>query len=244
MNNLAMLYQAQGQFADAEPLFVKALEARRRVLGEEHPHTLISMNNLAAVHMGQGQFAKAEPLFAEASAGARKKLGLEHPTTQYFIGNLIDCYVRMGQPARGEPLRRELADFWSRKAGLDSPQYAGALAALGFNLLQQQKWAAAEPVLRDALAIHDKREPDAWAACHTRSLLGSSLLGQKKYTEAEPLLLAGYEGMRRRDRIPPQGKGQLTEALGWLVQLYDAWGKKDKADPWRKKLAEARGTGQ
>jgi hypothetical protein len=24
------------------------------------------------------------------------------------------------------------------------------------------------------------------------------------------------------------------------VQLYDAWGKKDQADPWRKKLEEAR----
>ena len=29
---------------------------------------------------------------------------------------------------------------------------------------------------------------------------------------------------------------RLTEALERLVQLYDAWGKKDKAEEWRKKL--------
>jgi tetratricopeptide (TPR) repeat protein len=245
MNNLAAVYQAQGQLAKAEPLLIETLAVGRRVLGEEHPKTLGYMNNLATVYTAQGQFAKAEPLFAEAVAGARKKLGLAHATTEHVIRNLNDCYMRMGQPARAEPLCRELADSWSRNAGPDSPQYAGALAALGFNLLQQQKWAAAEPVLRDALAIHEKQEPDAWAACHSRSLLGGSLLGQKKYAEAEPLLLAGYEGMRRReDRLPPQGKGQLTTALERLVRLYDAWGKKDKADPWRKKLAEANGTGK
>jgi hypothetical protein len=27
---------------------------------------------------------------------------------------------------------------------------------------------------------------------------------------------------------------RLTRALGRLVQLYDAWGKKDRADHWRK----------
>ena len=51
---------------------------------------------------------------------------------------------------RALPLLRELADLWKRKAGADSTQYAGALAALGLNLLQQEKWTEAEPVLREA----------------------------------------------------------------------------------------------
>ena len=67
------------------------------------------------------------------------------------------------------------------------------------------------------------------------------LLGQKKYAEAEPLLLQGYEGLvQRRDKIPPKYPNRPTEALERLVQLYDAWGKKDKADEWRKKLEEAK----
>ena len=41
---------------------------------------------------------------------------------------------------------------------------------------------------------------------------------------------------QREAKIPTTDKVCLTEALERLVQLYDAWGKKDKADEWRKTL--------
>ncbi len=96
----------------------------------------------------------------------------------------------------------------------------------------------AEPTLRKCLEIRLRDEPGLWTTFHTKSLLGGSLLGQKKYAAAEPLLLAGYEGMKQReDQLP---KVRLAEALERLVKLYDATGKKDKADGWRKKLQEAK----
>jgi len=39
----------------AEPLFTKVLEVRQRVLGQEHPNTLLSMNNLAVVLWDEGE---------------------------------------------------------------------------------------------------------------------------------------------------------------------------------------------
>jgi tetratricopeptide (TPR) repeat protein len=49
------------------------------------------------------------------------------------------------------------------------------------------------------------------------------------------------EGLKQREeKIPPQGKIRLTEALERLVQLYDTWDHKDKADEWRKKLTEVK----
>jgi eukaryotic-like serine/threonine-protein kinase len=72
-------------------------------------------------------------------------------------------------------------------------------------------------------------------------MLGGSLLGQKKYAEAEPLLLVGYEGMKQREaNIPQEDKARLAESLERLAQLYDGWGKKDKADEWRKKWSAAK----
>ncbi|MCP4707218.1 MAG: tetratricopeptide repeat protein, partial [Planctomycetes bacterium] len=44
---LAILYQKQERYDQAESLNIKTLEVRRRVLGEEHPDTLRSMNSLA-----------------------------------------------------------------------------------------------------------------------------------------------------------------------------------------------------
>jgi tetratricopeptide (TPR) repeat protein len=110
---------------------------------------------------------------------------------------------------------------------------AGKLAQRGLGLLQQQKWAEAEPLLRQCLAIREKAQPDAWTTFNTRSMLGGALLGQKKYADAEPLLLAGYEGMKKREaNIPPQARPRLAEAVERLVQLYEALGKKDEVARW------------
>ena len=101
----------------------------------------------------------------------------------------------------------------------------------------QQKWADAEPVLRECLAIREKFQPDEWSTFNARSMLGGSLLGQKKYAQAEPLLLSGYEGMKAREaKIPAQGKPRLAEAGERVVKLYEAWGQTEKAAEWRKKL--------
>ena len=108
------------------------------------------------------------------------------------------------------------------------------MARLGMSLIQQGKWPAAEPVLRECLAVRDQIQPDDWTTFNTRSLLGVSLLGQEKYAEAEPLILAGYEGMKSREaKIPPPGKPRFTDAAERVVRLYEEWGKKQKAAEWR-----------
>ncbi|PSB26571.1 hypothetical protein C7B82_19315 [Stenomitos frigidus ULC18] len=39
MNNLAYLYKSQGRYAEAEPLFLRALAIRVEKLGDDHPST-------------------------------------------------------------------------------------------------------------------------------------------------------------------------------------------------------------
>ena len=63
LNNLAGLYESQGRYSEAEPLYRLALEKRRAVLGEKHPDTLSSVNNLAGLYRAQGRYSEAEPLY-------------------------------------------------------------------------------------------------------------------------------------------------------------------------------------
>jgi tetratricopeptide (TPR) repeat protein len=142
---------------------------------------------------------------------------------------LSTAYVLLG--------RKDQASEYLGKALHGDPQVgqleAGQLAQMGLGLLQQQNWTEAEPLIRQSLAIREKTQPDAWTTFNTRSMLGGVLLGQKKYAEAEPLLLAGYEGMKQREKsIPPPGKIRLPEAALRLVQLYEALGKKDEVAKW------------
>lgn len=55
-----------------------------------------------------------------------------------------------------------------QKEGADSLPYAEELALLGANLLEQKRWKEAEAVLRESLAIRQKKEPDIWTTFETR----------------------------------------------------------------------------
>ncbi len=46
LNNLAALYDSQGKYSEAEPLYKEALDIAERKLGKEHPQTIIFRNNL------------------------------------------------------------------------------------------------------------------------------------------------------------------------------------------------------
>ncbi len=62
LNNLAALYQTQGHYAEAEPLYQRSLAIWEKALGTEHPNVATSLNNLAGLYEAQGGYAEAEPL--------------------------------------------------------------------------------------------------------------------------------------------------------------------------------------
>ena len=45
LNNLAALYRAQGLYVEAAPMVMEAVEIIERVLGAEHPNTIITHEN-------------------------------------------------------------------------------------------------------------------------------------------------------------------------------------------------------
>ena len=71
---MANSLNAQGKYDEAEPLYRKALEIRRQVLGEDHPETATRYNNLASNLDAQGKYAEAEPLHRRALEIRRRAL--------------------------------------------------------------------------------------------------------------------------------------------------------------------------
>jgi TolA-binding protein len=107
--------------------------------------------------------------------------------------------------------------------------------------VRQGKHKEAEPQLREALAIYQKKVPGTWHLGFAQVWLGASLAGQGKYEDAEPLLLAGVECLQARRKATPELGAHLADALERLVNLYEAWGKKNRADEWRKRMAAPNG---
>jgi hypothetical protein len=190
---------------------------------------------LGSAYLDLGEAALAVKQYERALALREATLEEDHPAFGTAYPDAGDCRNKLAIAYRLAGRHDEASRLYDQN--LHSPSYASALAVRGELLLSQKKPAEAELKLRECLAIRQKTQPDDWTTFNTKALLGEALLAQKKYAEAEPLLLAGYEGMKQREaKAPPHGKVRLTKTLERLVQLYKAWGKKDKAAQWQKEL--------
>jgi tetratricopeptide (TPR) repeat protein len=183
----------------------------------------------AYLDLGSADLAVAQ--YESALALREAMLGPDHPDT-------VACRNQLARAERLAGRTAEAARLYERNP--DTVSHAAALALRGRVLLSEKKAAEAEGKLRESLAVLQRIRPDEWTTFKVKSELGEALLSQKKYAEAEPLLLSGYRGLRqRRADIPPHDRACVTTALERIVRLYEAWGKKDEADKWRKELEKA-----
>jgi serine/threonine protein kinase len=236
MNNLAVLYCDEGKYAQAEDLDSQTLATRRRVLGPEHPEALMSMENLACDYSQQSKYSQAEALFAQTLEVERRVMGPESQLTLNTLSDAAFMYQREGKYALAETYAAEVLAARRHNLGPQSAVTMEAAADLVVAYLSQRKFTESEPLAREAAEFDRKNGPDEWPRFRADSLLGASLAGQMKYAEAEPLLLDGYQGMAaRKDRMSVPDWYYLDRAREWLVKLYQAWGKPNKAGEWRKK---------
>ncbi len=68
LTNLAALYQAQGNYAEAEPLYQRALAIWERALGPEHPDVAKVLNSYASLLRETGRADEAAEMEARAKA--------------------------------------------------------------------------------------------------------------------------------------------------------------------------------
>ncbi len=87
---VADTYRELGLLDESMPHEERALEVRRRVLGDDDPHTLISKCNLALRLVELGNASEAERLAGEAVETARATLGPEH----WLLGNFLGKHGR------------------------------------------------------------------------------------------------------------------------------------------------------
>jgi len=91
LNNLAELYGTQGKYAEAEPLYNRALEIDEKFLGSDHPTTTTIRNNLAEIYkkMGEDEEAKKLEESSPESLDLKTVLALVAFSAVYIFGRKI-----------------------------------------------------------------------------------------------------------------------------------------------------------
>jgi len=153
--NAVRLRQA-GKHAQAAPLDQKALELRRKLLGEEHPDTALSYNNLALNLNFRGKYAEAAPLYEKALDLRRKLLGEEHPDTATSYNNLAFNLYSRAKYADAAPLYQKALDLYRKLLGEEHRFTATGYDNLAVNLNAQGKYAEATPLYQKALDLRRK----------------------------------------------------------------------------------------
>jgi tetratricopeptide (TPR) repeat protein len=237
LHNLAVAYALTGRTNEAIKLHEKELAHCKAQLGPHHPETLLSLENLAQAYLNAGRRSDGLPILEEVLRLRKDSLGPDNTQTIGAMNTLAMAYLNAGRRADARPLFEEALKRSRDKLGPDHPHTLSLMNNLGGTLLELKQFDAATEVLRECLAIRMRKRPDDWYTFRTQLMLGIALTGLKEYAEAEPQLLRAYDGLHARwEEMSAPRRGHIAETAHVLAEMYEAWGKKDQAEKWRRKL--------
>ncbi|MCC6407707.1 MAG: tetratricopeptide repeat protein, partial [Planctomycetes bacterium] len=235
---LASRYQELGLYDAALPLQRSALDTRRRVLGEEHPDTLLSIDALGTLLERQGELVDAESFRREGLEKSRRVLGEDDPNTLDAIMNMGMVLLRQGKREEAAPYYREALEKSRRVLGSEHPDTLNVLNNWGAMLKDEGRLDEAEPYYRESLETCRRvLGEDHEQTLRALGNLGTMLVFANEFHEAEVCLRQALEGRRRvLGEDHPETLHSLI-SMGWLLQ---AQGKVAEAEPFLRESLEKR----
>lgn len=166
----------------------------------------------------------------------RTLLGDQHPDVADGQNNLAWVLQARGDHAAAEPLYRASLAMKRRLLGDAHPGVAQGLNNLASLLVARGDPQGCARAIDEALAIYRAVLPAGhWRTRNAESVRGACLVGLGRHAEAEPLLLESYpvlEAERGADSV------YARDALRRIVELYQAWGRPEKAEAYRILMAD------
>ena len=239
LNMLAYVLQRRGELDEAEQLQRSNLDLTIELFGSKHPDVVASKNNLAWLLRSQHKLPEAELQAQEAFKLYWEVGGTTNDSSVQMLLNLGIYYAEQGKMAEAKQANLEALVHARVAFGNDNPKLASPLLLLARLLCNLHRPADAVGYAGQAIAVLGDTPPDKWGTYNAKAVMGRCLLGLTNYPDAEPLLISGCSGMERlQDTVPVDSKLYLKEAVQSLIKLYEATSKSEKADEWKKKLAE------
>jgi tetratricopeptide (TPR) repeat protein len=203
-----LLYQANvehqlNRFGESRKFFEEAAALSEKVLGADHPRTLHIAKELSLVLASTGAPEEADRRLTGLLDLARKRFGEDHPFT---LGVKTDQAILLTTWKHDQKaalqMYGELAEGWERTMGPDHPNTLGARAAMGLALIDLDRAAEAEPLLRTVVAkLEAGFGRDHTETTMARIRLAKSLLRLQRLEEAEEQFRIGYEAVKSQGKI-------------------------------------------
>ena len=233
LNTQVRKLYAEGKYAEAIPLALRAVTITEKKLGANHPDVAIGLNNLAELYRTQGHTGEAEVLYKRALSISEKALGPNHLNVASSLSNLALLYDAQGRYAEAEPLAKRSLSITEEALGPVHPTVANNLNNLAYVYHLQARFAEAEPLYKRSVAILEKAlGPDHPAVAQNLVNLAALYYDEGRAAEAEPLF-------KRSLKILEKALGlehpDLANSLNNLGALYFSQGRYVEAEPLYKR---------
>ncbi|QDT95534.1 tetratricopeptide repeat protein [Gimesia aquarii] len=224
----ANLFSHVGEYKEAEPLYLQAIEISRTVLGENHPEFATSLNNLADLYRSQGRYEEAETLHQQAMEIRRTVLGENHPSFASSLNNLAVLYANQGRYEEAETLYRQAMEIRRTVLGENHPFFATSLNNLAHLYQSQGRYEEAEPLHQQDMEISrtvlGENHPEFATSLNNLAHLYQS---QGRYEEAETLY---RQAMEIRRTVLGENHPEFATSLNNLAGLYVNQGRYEEAE--------------
>jgi CHAT domain-containing protein/Tfp pilus assembly protein PilF len=229
LNNLAMFYHNEGKYDKAEPLYLKALEIKKKNLGDKHPEFANTLNNLALLYLYQDKYQKAELLLLKALEINKLALGEKHINYANSLNSLAMLYDNQDMFSKAEPLYLKSLEIRKEILGENSEEYASSLNNLASFYFNQGKYSESEKLMLKALDIFKnilgEKNSDYAKLLNNLAVFYNN---QGKFLDSETIFL---ETLKIRKELLGENNIDYATSMEGLAGLYADQGKYDVAEP-------------
>ncbi|OSS52724.1 hypothetical protein B5807_02787 [Epicoccum nigrum] len=233
-----MALYSDGRYNAAGELFVQVIETTKRVLGDEHPDTLLSIGNLASTYSNQGRWSEAEKLNVQVMETTKRVLGDEHPDTLSSMANLASTYWNQGRWNEAEKLNVQVMETTKRVLGNKHPDTLSSMANLASTYSNQGRWNEAEKlnvqVIETTRRVLGNEHPDTLSSMAN---LAATYWNQGRWNEAEKL---NVQVMETRKRVLGDEHPDTLSSMANLASTYRNQGRWNEAEKLNVQVIETR----
>jgi tetratricopeptide (TPR) repeat protein len=226
--NLALAHYHQGNYAEADPLYQRALGVAEGAWGPENPALARYLIGLADLRRLRGSYAEAERLYRRALAVREKGPGGEHADVADSLNCLALLCIQLGRYDEAEPLCRRARDLTGREPGEETCARAHSLRASALLAHARGRHTEAEPLYQQALhAAEQAAGPEDPETAWCLDGLAGLYADLERFDQAEQLY---QRALHIREKAFGRGHPEVADTLTSLARLSVAQEKYGAAE--------------
>lgn len=156
LSNVARSNFILGRFQASQLEYRRETQICQRVLGKDHPYTLISMGNAAFALIGLGEYKEAEQIQAQMVKLFQKVLGKTHWRTIVSMDHLASTRARLGEYKGAKRMQQKALKLMEKALGKTHLDTLLIMNNLAITMGSLGEYEEAEQMHRQVLALREQ----------------------------------------------------------------------------------------